>query len=154
LPYPRQEKKMTLVPHNTSPLAILNHRFLLFECRATPGEQTGGALELKTFQEFSAAPDNPLHWKVILTIEFCPENPAVPSTYEGKISVEGEFQIHEGFEEQNCEALIRVTATSILYGACREMIASFSARSIHGILSLPSISFRQTKEVVKKISTV
>lgn len=29
--------------------------------------------------------------------------------------------------------------------ACREMIANFTARSIHGILSLPSISFRQPK---------
>ena len=41
--------------------------------------------------------------------------------------------------------LIRVTATSILYGACREMIANFTARSLHGILSLPSISFRKPK---------
>lgn len=140
---------MTLVPHNTSPLAIQNHRFLFFECRATLGEQTGGALELKTFHEISAVPDDPLHWKVVLTVEFFPENPAVPSTYEGKISVEGEFRIHESFEEQNREALVRVTATSILYGACREMIASFSARSTHGILSLPSISFRKTKEIAK-----
>lgn len=140
---------MTLVPHNTSPLAILNHRFLQFECRATPGEQTGGALELKTFHEISAAPGDPLHWKVLLTVEFSPENPEMPSTYEGRISAEGEFRIHETFEEKNREALIRVTATSILYGACREMIASFSARSIHGILSLPSISFRKTTELVK-----
>jgi preprotein translocase subunit SecB len=142
---------MTPVPHNTSPLAILNHRFLLFECRSTHERQTGGALKLKTSHEISVAPEDPLHWKVVLTVEFCPENPELPSTYEGRISVEGEFQIHETIEEQNREALVRVTANSILYGACREMIASFTARSIHGILSLPSISFRKTKEVVKSL---
>jgi preprotein translocase subunit SecB len=144
---------MTLVPHNTSPLAILNHRFLVLECRATPGEHTGGALALRTSHEISAAPNDPLHWKVVLTVEFSPENPDAPSTYEGRISAEGEFRIHESFEEKNREALIRVTATSILYGACREMIASFTARSIHGILSLPSISFKKTKEMVNKLAT-
>ena len=40
----------------------------------------------------------------------------------------------------------RVTTTSIQYEACREMIANFTARSLHGILSLPSISFRNPKE--------
>ena len=144
-----QQSKMTLVPHNTSPLAILNHRFLVLECRATPGQHTGGALELKTSHEISASPEDPLHWKVVLTVEFSPKDPEIPSTYEGRVSAEGEFRIHETFEEKNREALIRVTATSILYGACREMIASFTARSIHGILSLPSISFRKTKEMVK-----
>jgi len=144
-----QQSKMTLVPHNTSPLAILNHRFLVLECRATPGQHTGGALELKTSHEISASPEDPLHWKVVLTVEFSPKDPEIPSTYEGRVSAEGEFRIHETFEEKNREALIRVTATSILYGSCREMIASFTARSIHGILSLPSISFRKTKEMVK-----
>lgn len=46
-------------------------------------------------------------------------------------------------DEDQC--YIRVNATSILYGACREMIANFTARSLHGILSLPSISFRKPK---------
>jgi hypothetical protein len=137
------------MPHNTSPLAILNHRFLSFECRATTGDQTCGVLELKTSHEFSNSSEDPLLWKVLLTVEFVPEDPDAPSTYEGKISVEGDFRVHDTFVEKNREALVRVTATSILYGACREMIASFTARSIHGILSLPSISFRQPKEIVK-----
>ena len=63
----------------------------------------------------------------------------------GTITILGEFWIHETFEETIREALIHVTATSILYGACREMIANFTARSLHGILSLPSISFRKPK---------
>ncbi len=137
------------MPHSTSPLSILSHRFLAFECLATDGDCTGGALTLKTSHEFFAAEEDPLSWKVILTVEFLPENSQEPSTYQGKITAEGRFQIDENFNEKNREALIRVTATSILYGACREMIAGFTARSIHGILSLPSISFRQPGEMAK-----
>ncbi len=137
------------MPHSTSPLAILNHRFLSFECRATAGHRTDGALELKTSQEFSTPSEDSSIWKVVLTVEFSPEDPESPSTYEGIISIEGEFRIHESFGDKNREALIRVTGTSILYGACREMIAGFTARSIHGILSLPSISFRQPKVLAK-----
>lgn len=137
------------MPHSTSPLSILSHRFLAFECHATAGDCTGGALTLKTSHEFSAAEEDPLLWKVVLTVEFLPEDPQVPSTYQGRITAEGRFHIDENFEEKNREALIRVTGTSILYGACREMIAGFTARSIHGILSLPSISFRQPGEMAK-----
>jgi preprotein translocase subunit SecB len=136
---------MKPMPHNTSPLALLNHRFLAFECHATAGEKTGGALALKTQQEISGFPEDPLRWLVTLMVNFAPEDPEAPSTYRGQIQIQGEFQIHETFDVKNHEALIRVTATSILYGACREMIANFTARSIHGILSLPSISFRQPK---------
>lgn len=135
------------MPHNTSPLALINHRFVAFECRATTGPATGGALALKTHYEVCGIADDPLRWQVTLTVDFAPEDPAKPSTYEGSITITGEFQIHETFEEKNREALIRVTATSILYGACREMLANFTARSLHGILSLPSISFRKPKEL-------
>jgi preprotein translocase subunit SecB len=137
------------MPHSTSPLSILSHRFLAFECHATVGECTGGALTLKTSHEFSAAGEDPLLWKVVLAVEFLPEDPQAPSTYQGRITAEGQFRIDESFDEKNREALVRVTATSILYGACREMIAGFTARSIHGILSLPSISFRQPGEMAK-----
>ncbi len=100
---------------------------------------------MTTSHEAAVASEDPLHWKVVLTVEFCPENPATPSTYEGRVEIAGEFRIHESFEEKNREALIRVTATSMLYGACREMVAGFTARSIHGMLTLPSISFRKPK---------
>lgn len=133
------------MPHNTSPLAILKHQFLEFECRATQGEQSGGALKLKTQHTIAQNDDDPLNWQVTLTVEFAPEEPVNPSTYEGRIVIQGEFRIHETFGEKNREALIRVTGTSILYGACREMIAGFTARSVHGTLSLPSISFRKPK---------
>jgi preprotein translocase subunit SecB len=137
---------MKPMPHNTSPLELLNHRFLEFECKATIGDQTGGSLGLKTQYEIAADADNPLRWQVTLAVEFSPDALACPSTYQGKIKIIGEFQIHDSYAEKNRDALIRVTAVSILYGACREMVANFTARSVHGILSLPSISFWMPKQ--------
>jgi preprotein translocase subunit SecB len=133
------------MPHNTSPLALLNHRFISFDCIATEGEETGGDLALVTNHEIEVNVENPLSQRVTLTVSFEPEDSSKPSTYKGSIKITGEFLIHETFEEKNREALIRVTAVSMLYGACREMIANFTARSTHGILSLPSISFRKPK---------
>ena len=33
----------------------------------------------------------------------------------------------------------------MLYGACREMLANLSARSTHGMSTLPSVSFANSK---------
>jgi hypothetical protein len=43
------------------------------------------------------------------------------------------------------EELIRVTGASMLYGACREMLANLTARSTHGMSTLPSVSFAVPK---------
>ncbi len=134
------------MPHNSSPLAIIRHRFHSFECIATDGPITDGALSLTTKPELSHSEDDPSLWQVTLLVEFAPEDKEKPSTYCGHMKIHGEFRIDESFKEENCEALIRVTAVSILYGSCREMLANFTARSLHGELSLPSISFRKHSE--------
>jgi preprotein translocase subunit SecB len=85
---------------------------------------------------------------VELEVRFDPADKENPSPYAGKIVIQGHFNIYEGFNESHHEALVRVTGSSMLYGACREMLANFTARSTHGILSLPSISFRDKKEKV------
>lgn len=138
------------MPHNQSPLSLLDLRFHAFECLATDSETTDGGLSLTTEQFIKCLDEDTSLWSVALEVKFAPADPEKPSTYQGTIRASGEFQIHETFSEQNHEALIRVTATSILYGACREMLANFTARSTHGILSLPSISFRKSKKTAKK----
>lgn len=134
------------MPHDASPLDLLRYRYHAFECEADESEDPQGELSLTTEQKLACDADNPLSWHVSLTINFKPVDDEKPTTYRGKIQISGEFQIHESFKEENREALIRVTATSMLYGACREMLANFTARSLHGCLSLPSISFRKKKE--------
>lgn len=133
------------MPHESSPLSIEGHRFVAFNCEAHDAPSEEGSYVLKTKQKLVVDPENSCRWEVTLKVKFAAENPKAPTPYEGKIKVTGEFEIHETFTEENREALIRVTATSILYGACRELVAGFTSRSIHGELALPSISFRKKK---------
>lgn len=144
------EKATKPMPHSTSPLAGPEPSLPLFRMpghhrsphrRRSRVEDVAGVLcYLRRSLPLEGGPYRQVR----------PGGSESPSTYEGIISIEGQFQIHDTFGDKNREALIRVTATSILYGACREMIAGFTARSIHGILSLPSISFRQPKEIAAK----
>lgn len=131
------------MPHKVSPLSLLSHRFEAFECIAANGGETDGSLALHTEQKLTHDPENPLRWHVELTVRFEPADEEQPSSYRGHVTAAGEFQVRDDFKEKNREALMRVTASSMLYGACRELVANFTARSTHGILSLPSISFRK-----------
>ena len=131
------------MPHNTSPFTILDHRFLEVSVRASENPAPEAQYDLKTRSEVSASEYDPLEWTVVLEISFGATNEDQLAPYTGKIVIRGSFKIRESFTEKNREALIRVSAASILYGASREMVANMTARSINGILSLPSISFRK-----------
>ncbi len=76
-----------------------------------------------------------------LAVRFGGEKEGVESIYSGEIHVIGYFKVHEKYPEAKTKKLIEVTAASILYGACREMLANLTARGPHGMVSLPSLSF-------------
>jgi preprotein translocase subunit SecB len=132
--------------HEQSPLTLLSHRFISFSCEVSREKNPAGSLALNTEQTVSQHTEEAQRWMVELEVSFKADDPKTPSPYSGKITVQGHFLVQEEFKERHHEALIRVTGSSMLYGACREMLANFTARSTHGILSLPSISFREKKE--------
>ena len=131
------------MPHSQSPLTMLEHTFTHFQCTATQGAQIDGSLSLETEAEIASDSEDPLRWLVSLTVAFQADEEKDPSAYTGSVSIRGQFKIRESFKEEDREALVRVTATSMLYGACREMLANFTARSCNGMLNLPSVSFRR-----------
>ncbi len=135
----------SLQHHSDSPLKLESYHFLNFQCNASQEENADGALQLTTKREVYFSEEDPRKANVILTIRYSPAEKE-ETTYQGEITVSGRFEIMEGFAEDKREALIRVTASSILYGAARELLANFTARSVHGVLSLPSISFRNPKQ--------
>jgi len=61
------------------------------------------------------------------------------------LRVTGHFAVNEKYPQQKIQDLIEVTGSSILYGACREMLANLTARASHGVVSLPSVSFMPVK---------
>jgi len=131
------------MPHNTSPLTILDHRFLEVTFRASENPAPEAQYDLETRSDISVSADDPLLWTALLEISFGAKDDDQSAPYTGRIIIRGTFRIRDSFSEKNREALIRVSAASILYGASREMIANMTARSVNGILSLPSISFRK-----------
>jgi len=133
------------MPHKTSPLTILDHRFLEVSVKTNEAPADNSQYDLVTRAEISSTEGDPLKWQVVLEVGFGPKDTGSPTPYTGKVVVSGFFRILKSFTETNREALIRVSAASILYGSSREMVANITGRSIHGILSLPSISFRKDK---------
>src|SRR5690625_1535443 len=129
------------MPPDRSPLAILTHEFTTIELRAEISEEPVGKLNLTTAVSFGTNPENELERACELTVEFGPVDKDQPASYSGKISVVGSFRISENYPEDRRDQLMKVSASSILYGACREMLANLTARSVHGLLSLPSVSF-------------
>ncbi len=142
------------MPHDQSPLTLLSHRFLSFSCDASRDTKAEGPLSLNTQHTISQHTEEALRWLVELEVAFSPSEEDNPSPYTGKIIVQGHFLVNEEFKKDHedkenfHEALVRVTGSSMLYGAAREMLANFTARSTHGTLSLPSISFQENKEKV------
>lgn len=124
-----------------SPLTIEHHAFSSIQIDAAEAKNPKDPYSLRTRRHIEQSPENARRWMVILTVEFNAAKEGDTPPYTGKVIVQGWFSIAEGYPEEKQAALIEVTAASILYGACREMVASFTARSYHGIMSLPSVSF-------------
>lgn len=131
---------MAKQPKN-SPLTILHHEFTVIELRADQRTEPTGELDLITDVRIGINPEDELLRLCELEVGFGSADEDEPAPYYGKICVSGMFRISETYAKDRRDQLIEVTATSILYGACREMLANLTARSTHGMLSLPSVSF-------------
>jgi len=130
-----------------SPLNIEHHEFCSIRVEAAELGSPQGQQSLRTTRHFERVPNEYRRWVVVLRVEFSSMVSAEPAPYTGEIIARGCFAVNENYPAEKEAALIEVTAASILYGACREMIASFTARSSHGILSLPSVSFAPMSEL-------
>lgn len=129
-----------------SPLQIERHEFLDIEIHATDSADTHSSLPLEIARAYARHDSDPLRWRVELNLRFGGDVDGKPSVYSGMLRIAGYFVIHKKYPEEKIKSLIEVTASSILYGSCREMLANLTARSVHGVVSLPSISFVPPKE--------
>jgi preprotein translocase subunit SecB len=128
-------------PPSPSPLILHEHHFTAIHLEAAEAEgEEFGSGNLGTSRRFQRHPDNTRRWIVDLRVEFGPAAENIPTPYRGNCSVRGFFEVHENYNH-DAERLIRITATSMLYGAAREMIANLTARGPNGLVSLPSVSF-------------
>ena len=135
-----------------SPLQIERHEFLDIEVHSAPEAESHSSLSLTVDRNFARHDDDPSRWKMVLTIRFGGEQDGKPAVCSGMLRIAGYFRVHEKYPEAKAGQLIEVTGASILYGACREMLANLTARGPHGMVSLPSISFVTPKPEVQESS--
>jgi preprotein translocase subunit SecB len=128
-------------PLNASPIQIESHEFLEISVRASEQEAPVGDLSLKINRKWALADKDTRRWKLILTIFFGGERDGKESTYTGMLKIGGSFIVAEKYPQEKASDLIQITGASILYGACREMLANLTARCPRGMVSLPSVSF-------------
>jgi preprotein translocase subunit SecB len=141
-------------PLSPSPLVIERYEFVRIDLTASEKQDAHRELGVKVRRQWSVAEESNRHWCMKLIVRFGGEKEGVESIYSGEIHVIGYFRVHEKFPEEKTRKLIEVTAASILYGACREMLANLTARGPYGMVSLPSISFVPfSPEKLEKSST-
>lgn len=70
--------------------------------------------------------------------------------YDIDVGVFGIFEISKDIPDEERKNLVTVNGCSMLYGAIREHIMTLSARSIHGILILPTVNFQ---DKIKRIDS-
>jgi preprotein translocase subunit SecB len=132
-------------PLKSSPLRIEHHALLSIHIEASPLDAPKEGISLRTRRSFTKLSDDGLKWLVDLTVGVGDPKGSNEQPYKGTVAMRGWFEIAHGYPEDKRKALIEVTAASILYGACREAIANLTARSVHGILSLPSVTFEPVR---------
>lgn len=131
----------TPTPLKASPLALTSYRFTEIAVKAAPPGHDGGRFSLGTNRKLVPQANNPRLFFLELTVTIGPNADAEPTAYQAKLVVEGEFEVSDKFPAGEASDLVRITGASILYGACREMLANVTARSAHGMVTLPSVSF-------------
>lgn len=73
--------------------------------------------------------------------------------YKIKLIVEGLFHYQDNIEREKLDQLLRLNATSILYGLARSVVLQTTATMINGKILLPTVNFymaRQKKVPPKK----
>jgi len=136
-------------PLNASPLRLHGHRFTEVSVKASEQDEPQGEFSLRTLRTLRDHPENPRKFLLILRVELSSSTPDQESPYSANLTIEGEFEVLEGYTAGSPEELVNITGASMLYGACREMLANLTARSTHGMSTLPSVSFGSPKPMAK-----
>jgi preprotein translocase subunit SecB len=146
--------------HKASPLRMLQHELVSVHIDSAPEQHEECLFSLETAKQVTHPTDDDPQFEVELTVRFGPADTDCPTGYSGEITFQGLFEVPDRYPEEKRDLLINVTGPSILFGACREMVANLTARGKYGMLTLPSVSFvprkprkPRTKAAAKKVAT-
>jgi len=140
---------MTQKLHSASPLRFVGHHLSRLSVEVAEKVDPEGVFSLSTSRKVTMNPEEPRRWCVEMEVEFGPSEHGKATPYSGAITFTGTFEIAESYPPEKREDLVAVTGASILYGACREMIANLTARAKYGLLSLPTITLLKPEKLDK-----
>jgi preprotein translocase subunit SecB len=81
-------------------------------------------------------------WIAKLKLELLHADDGTKSLYTGVLENAGEFRLHSDVPEKERQKYVAMNVGAILYGAMREWVATMTARSLHGLVELPTIDAR------------
>ena len=129
-----------------SAIQIHKHEFaeisLTPNTELAPGNREGCAVSIR--HQFKAKPTNKEEtlWVARLRIELVPPDNGNTAIYTGALEVVGQFEIHPDVPKSERIKCACINGGALLFGAAREMTATLSSRSIHGLIELPCIDPR------------
>ena len=141
-------------PLSRSPLNLISHQFTSIIVRASENEEPKGTFSLQTTREVSEHETDEKRFLLVLSLTLGSANKDDDAPYSGELTIQGEFEVSPQYPSTARKNLVKVTGASMLYGACREMLANLTARSVHGMTSLPSVSFveKTAKKAAAKVA--
>jgi hypothetical protein len=129
-----------------SGLQIQNHRFVEFhlkpESSLTEEELKQRPMTCRHQLKWRTKDNDPLYWYARLRVEVLHPPEGSKSLYTGAFEVIGEFRVHPDVPETEREKLVALNSGAILYSSVREWVATLSARSLHGMVELPTLDAR------------
>lgn len=135
---------------NGSPIELVAQEFLSIDIQATPAEDfETGTLDVN--REFLQLEEGSRRWVVLMTVEIGKEEDHKSPPYLGSLMARGIYEVHPDYPGDS-EHLVRITGSSMLYGAVREILSTFTARGPNGLVTLPSVSFYEEIEEVKPVN--
>lgn len=91
---------------------------------------------------WSHKPGDTTFWIAKLKLDLIHADDGTRSLYTGTLENAGEFRLHPDVPEADRQKYVAMNAGAILYGAMREWVAMMTARSLHGMIELPTIDAR------------
>ena len=129
-----------------SALQVERHYFvethLTAELALSEAELKKRSITCRPKLDWSHKPGDTTFWMAKLKLDLTHADDGTKSLYTGVVENAGEFRLHPDVPEKDRQKYVATNAGAILYGAMREWVAMTTARSLHGMVELPTIDAR------------
>lgn len=108
----------------------------------TDAERTERAMTCRHQLGLSHRDGDTRFWLARLRVEFIHPAEGPRSLYTGHCEMVAELELHANVPEADRMKLVSLNGGAILYSGTREWFATLSARSLHGMVELPTLDAR------------